>query len=384
VLNGDILSRENDGKSIEQLCDEWRETALQCLKSDNADERNTGIRLLLKACYDHNDFKSGFILYELILEGKLCVSNDKGVLPAQEAAFDVLRNMAGRGSVRASKMLSSLCFERYYHDVQRKILPSPNGPLTDFEGKQIRINRKGIRTPVDAVLEYVDGVNRLTLSANLYFAFCDELPNVEDFIRAIYDGILLWEGDYRVFGNQKLEVRIKLTEEARLTDSIKIIPVTESVAAVSTGFADLIGSKKVRERTYSLINDKRSFATYCIRRWRVTAPRFIYIMSEDGKFDDYEEIKHVVKHEFGHVLGLGDLYRSVSDKLPGVKKGSFAELDSFHIKDNDFYLVMCDHHGTVSNNDIEMVVLAFWKNRMQFYQRRGNKDEISEALGNGN
>ena len=45
---------------------------------------------------------------------------------------------------------------------------------------------------------------------------------------------------------------------------------------------------------------------------------------------------------------------------------------------------MCDHHGPISNNDIEMVVLAFRENRMQNYQPGKFRKEISDALGRGN
>jgi hypothetical protein len=44
---------------------------------------------------------------------------------------------------------------------------------------------------------------------------------------------------------------------------------------------------------------------------------------------------------------------------------------------------MSDERGIISNNDIEMVLLAFSENCMQCYQPRG-KMQISEALGKGN
>lgn len=83
------------------------------------------------------------------------------------------------------------------------------------------------------------------------------------------------------------------------------------------------------------------------------------------------------------MLGLGDLYREEKAKLPGVKKGSYSELDGFYVSDSFYNLVMCDHHGPVSNNDVEMVVLAFWKNKKQLYQPKGIKGRVSEALGKG-
>ena len=53
-------------------------------------------------------------------------------------------------------------------------------------------------------------------------------------------------------------------------------------------------------------------------------------------------------------------------------------------EDKFYNLVMCDHHGPISNNDVEMVVLAFKENKMQFYQPSRLKGKISKALGKGN
>ena len=144
----------------------------------------------------------------------------------------------------------------------------------------------------------------------------------------------------------------------------------------------LIGQKEHKLQMKDLLEQKRSFAINGLK-WRVNSRKFIYLQSR-GAFDDYEEIMHVAKHEFGHALGLGDLYASAVDALPGVEKGTYAELDSYAIKDRYYNLVMCDHHGPISNNDIEMVVLAYRENKMQLYQPRKLKDKISSALGKGN
>ena len=99
-----------------------------------------------------------------------------------------------------------------------------------------------------------------------------------------------------------------------------------------------------------------------------------------------KEIRAIAKHEFGHILGLGDLYQSDSDSLEGVAEGQFAELDSYSLGKRFYNLVMCDHHGPVSNNDVEMVILAFRDNRGQEFQvgRYKRQKNISEALGKGN
>ena len=93
---------------------------------------------------------------------------------------------------------------------------------------------------------------------------------------------------------------------------------------------------------------------------------------------------HVAKHEFGHTLGLGDLYPSSVDSLAGVAKGTYAELDCYATGNREYNLVMCDHRGPISNNDIEMVVLAFKENKAQLYQPVRRMKKISSALGRGN
>lgn len=85
------------------------------------------------------------------------------------------------------------------------------------------------------------------------------------------------------------------------------------------------------------MNNKRSFATNGLK-WSVNSRKIICIQSENGLFNDYDEIKHVAKHEFGHALGLGDLYASSIDSLTGVNKGTFSELDSYAISDKYYNL----------------------------------------------
>ena len=47
-------------------------------------------------------------------------------------------------------------------------------------------------------------------------------------------------------------------------------------------------------------------------------------------------------------------------------------------------MVMCDENAPVSNNDVEMVVLAFSENRFQRFQPDNTGKKISDALGKGN
>ena len=45
---------------------------------------------------------------------------------------------------------------------------------------------------------------------------------------------------------------------------------------------------------------------------------------------------------------------------------------------------MCNGRGVISNNDIEMVVLALSENKMQYYLEDSHGNKPSKALGKGN
>ena len=84
------------------------------------------------------------------------------------------------------------------------------------------------------------------------------------------------------------------------------------------------------------------------------------------------------------MLGLGDLYASETDGLEGVEPAAYDEVDCFRLFGRTYHLVMCDPTAPVSNNDIEMVLLAFSRNRFQRFQKDSTGNQLSEALGKGN
>ena len=345
----------------------------------NPEQKDYGLKLIFEA-YTEGDWEATFLVSRFILDGILRVS--KG--DAEEVALDLMYRAACHGCVQARAYLNDCCEKRYREKIGKVTSQSSrSGALVDFEGKPIRIDRQGVFTPVDAVLEYENDQNVLTLSTNLLFANVYELENMKKIEQAVLDGILAWQGEYEVFGGQKLSVRVNVTRDEKLFDNLVVIPMTDELSESLLSASRVIGTKKRREELSETIGHKRSFAANGFK-WTVNSRKLIYLFSKSGRFDDYKEIMHVTKHEFGHALGLGDLYESKSDSLPGVEKGTYVELDGYAIDKRFYNLVMCDHHGPISNNDIEMVLLAFRENKIQLFQHGKIKGKISSALGKGN
>lgn len=366
----------NENVSAEIL----REFGKNCFFNCNGDtqKRSEGIQALIKA-QSLGDPEATYIVARLIIDGVLKSS----AKDQQEYALTLMCSSANSGCIQARAFLNAYCEERYQEEHDDIRVVEPSGALVDFDGKPIKINRQGIFTPIDAALENEGSLNVLNLSINVMFVYGEEINDPEKFEQAVYDGILAWQGDYEVFGGQKLKVQIHLTNDDNIFDNLLIMPITGEIGATIQSVSNVIGTKKSKLQVSDVMMNKRSFATSGLK-WTVNSRKIICIQSRDGKFDDYEEIMHVTKHEFGHALGLGDLYASTVDSLDGVEKGTYTELDSYVINDKFYNLVMCDHHGPISNNDIEMVILAFRENKMQLYQPSRLRGKISSALGKGN
>lgn len=342
------------------------------------EKKNYGLKLILKA-HSMQDFEATYLVARLLLDGVLTISEGN----TEEHALTLMCTAANNGCIQARAYLNAYCEERYKEDHNEFSTPISNGVLVDFYGKPIKVNRQGIFTPIDAVLDCKDGSNTLTLSANVIFLYGEQINASEKFEHAVLRGLLAWQGEYEVFGGQKLSVKVQLTNDDNAFDNLLIIPITGEICSTIQTLSSVIPFKEKKAQIADAMNNKRSFASKGFK-WSVNSRKIICIQSENGLFNDYEEIEHVAKHEFGHALGLGDLYASSVDSLAGVNKGTFSELDSYAISDKYYNLVMCDHHGPISNNDIEMVVLAFRENKMQLYQPRRLKGKISSALGKGN
>jgi len=344
----------------------------------DSEKKNYGLKLILQA-HSMQDPEATYLVARLLLDGVLTISSSN----LEEHALMLMCSAANKGCIQARAYLNAYCEERYKEERDELSERVSNGELVDFDGKPIKVNRQGIFTPIDAVLEYKGGSNILTLSTNVMFLYGDQINAPEEFEEAVLSGLLAWQGEYEVFGGQKLLVKVQITNDDNIFDNLLIMPITGEIGSTIQTISSAISSKEKKAQIADVMNNKRSFATNGLK-WSVNSRKIICIQSENGLFNDYDEIKHVAKHEFGHALGLGDLYASSIDSLAGVNKGTFSELDSYAISDKYYNLVMCDHHGTISNNDIEMVVLAFRENKMQLYQPSKLKGKISSALGKGN
>lgn len=375
----DSMAKQGGNSAMTEL-EVQRERAKRLMFSPEktAEETHEGLQLMLRAC-DAGDPEAMFIIGKMLLDGHLDTKTGSRI----EQAVNLLCCAARRGDPSARTLL--LRFQRERHMQTRWNDHLVEGPLIGFDGKEIHIHRTGLLTPVDAVLSYDNGQNVLALSLNLDF-FEDEetLPDVNALHRAVIRGIKSWAGKYTVFGGQQLRVVIRVTTEPRWFDNVTIIVCSGEIAEALDNASRLIPLHHVRKNREALFRDHRAMARVGVRKWSVRSRKVILLQTSNGRFDNYREITDIVRHEFGHVLGLGDLYAEPEDSLPGVPAGTYPELDAYLTDGRAYNLVMCNSDGKITDNDMEMVVLAFSKNRPQSYQPCRFAQVVSEALGKGN
>ena len=344
-----------------------------------AEQKSEGGRLLMRAV-DAKDAESCYWLGRLVLDGTVKVKEVDSV----DHALKLICVSANRGYLPARTFLNGYCDKRYRtHMRLREWMRPYKGQLLDFNGKPIYVSCKGLETPVDAILTHEDDRAVLTLSANILFLGDERLRDPQRYRDAVLEGFKMWEGDYEVFGGQPLTVRMNLTYQPRLKDSVIVAAKTKEVVDLMMLLGNIHDCGRMLPTLRTTLASGRSFA-FSGSKWSTTTRKFICLQEDESNLQNYEEIRHLAKHEFGHVLGLGDLYACASDDLEGVAPGVYDELDGYHITDRIYNLVMCEHHGPVSNNDVEMVILAFRDDRMQLYQPDQVRGAVSEALGKGN
>lgn len=350
-----------------------REKGKELLSSGERESFKEGVDLIVQA-YRLGDSEATFLFARFLVDRYISLND---VRSSEEAGLSIMRSLANNGYTPARVFLNRYCESRYAKSVKTEFT---EGKLKDFSGKEIKIDRKGVLTPVDAHLQYVNGMNILTLQLNLNFIAFVDIPEINDIIKASIEGIKMWQGEYTVFDGQGLQVRINVSLKKRFYDKVNVILMDDELNRSVLGMGKLLNN----ERIINTASEKRSFAKMGMGRWSTRSRKSICLYyNENGKVDR-DLITHAMKHEFGHLLGLGDLYVEKECGRDGIKEGTYKELDGYIISDRIYNLVMCDHFGVISNNDIEMVVLAFSENKAQNYQQIKNKGRISKALGRGN
>ena len=111
--------------------------------------------------------------------------------------------------------------------------------------------------------------------------------------------------------------------------------------------------------------------------WNPTDGKAMVLPSDTGQ--------KTARHEFGHVLGLGDMYDDPNLPLIGLP-GTFPQWNGVQAytkrpggTDLDYDAVM-DNGMNVAGKDIEMVILAFQTGRRQNFQKQGGFGVISQAM----
>lgn len=94
-----------------------------------------------------------YLVGTLLINGALKVNNGN----SQEHGLNLVRLAARNGFVPARSYLNQYCESKYRAASKAKIINNTDGPLVDFNGKKIKIDRKGVLTPIDAKLEFVNG-----------------------------------------------------------------------------------------------------------------------------------------------------------------------------------------------------------------------------------
>ncbi len=372
------MSRNTDRIPINTLPEAYREKGRELIMSPSSsrEDIDRGLSLMNKAALGGDPaamYFIGRVLYERVIVSRREDSRSRGL--------EWLCRAADMGWVPARTYLEKL--RRKQHDGTVRAAGPGSGPLTDFDQRPVRIDRSGVFTPVDAVLRYENGENTLTFSVDLGFLMDEKAnPENEKLIDAVIRGIRMWEGEYAVFGGQRLRVRFSITVEEKRFDQVMIVVCNGFVAEQMQKMLKRIDIKRSRETMKRMFRDNRAGAISGLK-WSVRSRKIIYLRMYDGNYEDYEEISHVIKHEFGHVLGLGDLYAEPEAGLEGVQGGTYYDLDPYMTSDRFYRLVMCDHHAPVTDNDIEMAVLAFSENRSQEFQPTPWMKKVSKALGRG-
>lgn len=326
-----------------------------------------------------NDAEGSFHFGRNMLLGKIRIKEAN----SHERGMYYMERAARLGYPGAQKELDNFCNFRYRRLVGDKIPVQAPAPLRDFDNWKVKIKHTG-KIPVNAVLDFVGGMNTLWLTANVNIMIDDdEVADWGRMEKAITDGMKAWEGVYTVFGGQKLAVVVDVNICERFLGTINIMSARGDMARNVLKIMGNLGGV-VKQRGENAFTNYHTFSTVGMKAWSVKSNKSIMLYDGTGRFDDYEQIKRDIRCEFGSMLGLGNMLLTDNGKELFIPKGTHPELDPYYIENGRYNLVMCNGRGVISNNDIEMVVLALSENKMQYYLEDSHGNKPSKALGKGN
>ena len=251
-------------------------------------------------------------------------------------------------------------------------LPKKSGEIT-FCGKPVRFNVKNV--PVCAKTQFKDGKNTLIIDVNLVMRSMRDLK-LKKPDRAVIQGIKGWQGEYRVFGGYPVNVKINCTSRLKKKNSLIINILDKKTADSVVSILSKLGGKNAK-RSARIIEQKRQSAAAFGLSWRPSGVKYINIFEED--LIDVRRCKFLIRHEFGHILGLDDMYSEKEDGRPGVLK-NYPDIEFYRLSGKEFYMVMCSYDAPVCDKEIEMTLLAYLEKKLQRFYPRFNKGEISKAL----
>jgi len=303
---------------------------------------------------------------------------------SKERGMYYIDRAAARGHIGARMAIDKYCSLVYQREVGSKISPQAPSPLRDFNNWPIKIKHKGKLTPVQSELMFLDNENVLFLDVKANILVMDEeVVDRERFLKAVEDGFTAWEGEYTVFGGQKLNIVVNVHfSEFAFIGCVNIASMKGSAMKSAIKVAAARGHE-MQSQLSDIANSSTSFTT-AGKKWSVRSAKNIFIDNPTGRFDDYEMIKKSVRWEFGSILGLSSMLKRNGEEEIFIPKGTYPELDPYYIENGRYNLLMCNGRGMISNNDIEMVVLALSENEMQYYVEDAQGNKPSKALGKGN
>lgn len=372
-----------DKEKIREMTEEGRRLfANDWFAKGDEDALKRAIALFCKAD-DMGDGEGTFLVAMLLRDGYLKTLSKEG--NQRTYLRQKLYTSFRRGYPYAVMALEEICAQDYEKAIAARPVDRSGSPvLLNNRGKPLVMAKSGRFAPVTAELSREGDTHVLTLTARLNYFKISQENEPPWFRAAVEDGVKAWSGDYAVFGGQKLRVRVNTQAASGPANGIRILFIPDDISATLAELYESLPVKgKLTERSASITRSRRTFANVGIVPWRINAPKYVMFQTDSDDMG-YEQVKDVAKHEFGHVLGLGDLYAEKSIKMQGVEFGMYPELDAYYINGKQYWSVMCRHEAPVRNNDMEMVLLAFSENRFQRYQPDILGKRVSEALGRGN